>query len=592
MQTNRIQGLLAVVVSLSLAACAGVPARNGEAPVEASVRLSIPDHALDVLPMEYLLAAEFALREDNLDRAAEAYLEAAQASEQPEIARRATRVNLAAQRWNDADIALQRWRELGGEDGSEILQAQAVLALGQGNADHAVAYLVALLDAGGVAPTRLAGSAIDAAPDRGLALQVLDRLAQSPDLADDSTVLIGMSQLAQQLERNETADVLADRAVERLPDAPEVWFWRARLFNAHGDAEQARQVLERAVALHPDNPDIRRTYAVLLKTEFGDAEAAARALAELPADDETLALRAAYAIEADDYAQVGEVQQALEALPEPRPAGRMLLIGGLAEARAEQVRETGGEAASAQVSALRERAAYWYGQVSEDDEREFLRAAQRLAVLEQQEGRIDAAIERLASLRAVADPGSDEFADSFLLESELLEREGRREQALTVLSLGVAALPDDGRLRYSRGLMHERMNRVDEALEDFRTLVESDPDNPIYLNAYGYTLTDRTDRHEEALVMIERALAMQPDDIATIDSMGWVLHRLGRHEEALIFLEQAFEEQPDAEIGAHLGEVLWVLGRRDEARTIWRQAQQDDPNHSVLKATLERFQPW
>ncbi len=589
MQTNRIPRPLAFAASLLLVACAGSQPRE---PVEApQAQLSIPEHALDALPMEYLLAAEFALREENLDAAAEAFLNAALVSEDVGIARRATRVNLAAQRWQDADRALRRWRELGGGEGNEILQTEAVLALGQGDADRAVAYLLALLTQGGMPATRLAGSALEAAPDRGLALLTLERIAESPDLADDSSVLIGLSQLALQLERNDIAHALAERATERLPEASEVWFWRARLANAEGDPELARRVLAQAVELSPDDPDVRRTYAVLLKNELGDVEAAARALADLPPDDDTLALRAAYAIEAEDYRQVAEVQRALETMPLPHPSGRLLLIGGLAEARADQVLEIG-EAGEEQARRLRERAATWYEQVGEDDEQEYERALQRLAVLDQQAGRIDQAIERLAAVREVADPGSDAFADSFLLESELLEREDRRDEALAALNLGLAALPDDERLRYSRGLLHERMDQVSAALEDFRTLHETDPDNPVYLNAYGYTLADRTERFEEALVLIERALSIQPDDVATVDSMGWVLYRLGRNDEALDYLHRAYEAQPDAEIGAHLGEVLWVTGEHDQARAIWRAVQDSDPDHSVLKATLERFKPW
>jgi tetratricopeptide (TPR) repeat protein len=213
-------------------------------------------------------------------------------------------------------------------------------------------------------------------------------------------------------------------------------------------------------------------------------------------------------------------------------------------------------------------------------------------VLDQQAGRIDDALGRIQALRDHVDPDSDAFADSFLLEAELLDRDGQTERALAALETGMAALPDVPRLQYARGLMRERLDLIDGALADFQALVESEPDNPVYLNAFGYTLSDRTDRHEEALVLIERALALNPDDAATIDSMGWVLYRLGRNEEALSHLRRAYEQQDDGEIAAHLGEVLWVTGRRDEAREIWRKAQRQAPDNRVLNATIERFDPW
>ena len=47
-----------------------------------------------------------------------------------------------------------------------------------------------------------------------------------------------------------------------------------------------------------------------------------------------------------------------------------------------------------------------------------------------------------------------------------------------------------------------------------------------------------------------------------MDSMGWVLYRLGRNKEALDYLQRAFALRPDAEIAAHLGEVLWATASR------------------------------
>src|SRR5690606_20298667 len=142
--------------------------------------------------------------------------------------------------------------------------------------------------------------------------------------------------------------------------------------------------------------------------------------------------------------------------------------------------------------------------------------------------------------------------------AELLDRADRPADSLAVLDAAVQSVPTDERLLYARGLMRERVGRVDDALADFKALVDANPDNPVYINAYGYTMADRTSRHDEALVLIERALSLNPDDIATIDSLGWVLFKLKQLDEAIVHLRRAYAEQPDGEIAAHLGEALWV----------------------------------
>ena len=109
------------------------------------------------------------------------------------------------------------------------------------------------------------------------------------------------------------------------------------------------------------------------------------------------------------------------------------------------------------------------------------------------------------------------------------------------------------------------------------------------LNALGYTLTDLTDRHDEAETLIRRAYQLQPNEASIVDSMGWVAYRQGRLDEALRFLGRAWELDRNPEIAAHLGEVLWFSDRREEALSIWREGADIDPDNAVLRETLERL---
>jgi len=91
--------------------------------------------------------------------------------------------------------------------------------------------------------------------------------------------------------------------------------------------------------------------------------------------------------------------------------------------------------------------------------------------------------------------------------------------------------------------------------------------------------------------LIERAFAQTPEDPAVIDSMGWVMYRLGRLPEAREYLEKAYSKTQDAEIAAHLGEVLWALGERDAALALWNKARGEHPGNRILEDTVRRFAP-
>ncbi len=135
----------------------------------------------------------------------------------------------------------------------------------------------------------------------------------------------------------------------------------------------------------------------------------------------------------------------------------------------------------------------------------------------------------------------------------------------------------------------EKIDRLDILERDLRDILAVDPQNAHALNALGYTLADRTDRHQEALGYIEQALALLPDDGAVLDSMGWVQYRLGNHAKALEYLRRAYQQHPDAEIAAHLSEVLWVTGQREEAMRIWRDASNKEPDNPHLLRVQNQF---
>ena len=102
-------------------------------------------------------------------------------------------------------------------------------------------------------------------------------------------------------------------------------------------------------------------------------------------------------------------------------------------------------------------------------------------------------------------------------------------------------------------------------------------------------MTDQTDRHEEALVLIQRALEIKPDEPAYIDSLGWVNYRLENYPEAIEHLRRALSLFQNDEVAAHLGEALWVSGDQAEAMKVWESALEIAPESKILKEVIDKF---
>jgi tetratricopeptide (TPR) repeat protein len=96
-------------------------------------------------------------------------------------------------------------------------------------------------------------------------------------------------------------------------------------------------------------------------------------------------------------------------------------------------------------------------------------------------------------------------------------------------------------------------------------------------------------RLEEAKALIEKALVITPNDPYILDSLAWALFRMGRLDESLKTFQTAYKTRADAEIGTHMGEVLWQMNRKDEAIQAWREAQMINADNSTLLETLKRL---
>jgi tetratricopeptide (TPR) repeat protein len=216
----------------------------------------------------------------------------------------------------------------------------------------------------------------------------------------------------------------------------------------------------------------------------------------------------------------------------------------------------------------------------------YLDARIRIVALLAERDRMDEARNLLSALRAEL---PDQHKRLYQVEGEILRGAGEGEEAIRVLGVALEAFPGDFDLLYLRAMTAETLGQIDSVEDDLHAILERDPANVDALNALGYILADRTDRYEEAYVYIQRALALNPQSNAILDSMGWVLYRLGDYKGAIKYLRHSLEIKQDHEVSAHLGEVLWVSGEREEAINVWEQALELFPEDKLLLDVMKRF---
>lgn len=561
------------LVVLSMAGCASlqgrsdVVSRTSPQPL-ARVDLPAPDPDHDLLTQ--MLAGELALSDSDLKGASQAYGKAMVVSKDPDVAGKATALAIATHDPNAAQNAINRWQALGAS-ASQLAQARAELAIEQGKTDEARHQLSTLLASGDKDAWRMFGRVLIGSRDPALAANLLESLATPDKLPADPKAWLAMSQLGEQLGRHIYAQQIADGAMKRFGTA-ETYAWAAQLKLDNGDKTGGLTLLREAQGRDPTNIGLRITYASLLG-QSGQYAQATQLLEKGPQNAQTYAMRAALAANAKDDKTLAEVYKQLTQAPANVRDSSAYLLGQLAE-----------------VLDRKEEALKWYDQVPDDDDHAF-DADLRSAILLQSLGRSAEAHQQLAEMQTDYLDQPAQLRRAYEVDADLYMREKRHSEAINAYTHALQVVPDDPDLLYGRGLAYAEMGKIDLAVGDFRRLLQIKPNDIDASNALGFTLADANRDLPEAEKLISMARAAKPNDPSIADSWGWLQYRLGNLNQAAEVLRSAWQSGKDADVGVHLGEVLWKEGQREQAQHIFDEVRRIDPHNANLQETIKRLQP-
>jgi tetratricopeptide (TPR) repeat protein len=550
--------------------CASPQRQSGETPADAAVppRAETRAEPTSEEVMYRVFAGEYLGAEGDLEGAVGEYLEAAIASDDPEIARRATRVAFAAEAWQQAAMASDRWALLEPDNVSAHESAAAAM-LRVGDYFGAEYHIMRILDLmeDSTEGWLLVSGLLAGSGDPKLADETLEQILSQRDNASAGDVYYARSQLAVRAGNLQQAFELARQAVEANPQRVEFLTWAGRLALNLKLPDTGLEYIRRAWQRDPEDHDLALAYADLL-ARTGDPDGARRIMSEMKQTPDVMLSRILFEIAAADREAAAALFETFDAMEFGDPEEKAYF-----------------QAQAAEALDYRRRAIELYGRITTGDR--ALGASIRRAELLALDGDMGQAREELRELRL----GADELAieESWLAEARILREVGEMDQAFEVLDEAVQQIPHSIPVLYTRGLMAAELGWVELAERDLRVILGQQPENAAALNALGYTLADQTERYDEAEALIRQAYILQPNEPSIIDSMGWIAYRQGRLDEAEQFLRKAWRLDRNPEIAAHLGEVLWQSGKQDEAVKIWREGQAVDSGNPVLLDTLERL---
>jgi len=578
---------IALTASLILGACAQAPvAPDAPAVAPAAAAQPLPKVVTRIPPARVvplprvelseallfkLTLAEIAAQRGQPHVAVPAFLEVARETQDPRVARRAAEIAWNARFLPAALEAATLWLQA---DPESMRAQQTVIALlvNQSRLDDAIPHLEKWLDGDEQRTGQnfmQISTLVAAHKDKAAILQLMRTLAgRHPTVPEAS---LAVAQAAWNAGDFPAALDAARNALKLRPGWELAALFQAQALQRNSAAE-AIGFLEDFVKTYPDARDARLNYARLLVSARRFPEARKQfdvLLGEAPQNAEIAMAVATLSMQARDYvAAEAQLRRALEINPKDPDAVRLYL----GQVNEELKRD--------------DEALKWYSSITHGAQ--FVPAQARYAGVLAKQGKLAAARNYLQSVNA---GDAQQRTQLILAEANLLRDVNAYQEAFDFLSQAVARSPDAPDLLYDHAMAAEKVDRVDILEANLRKVIKMRPDHAHAYNALGYTLADRNQRLPEAHDLIETAHKLAPEDPYILDSLGWVLHRLGQNQEALVHLQRSYELRPDAEISAHFGEVLWVLGRQAEAQKIWADALREHSGNELLKNTVKRLAP-
>lgn len=354
------------------------------------------------------------------------------------------------------------------------------------------------------------------------------------------------------------------RFLVNQPGYADAWRLLAGAHQAAGDTPAAIAALTEFLALEPGASDVRTSLAQLLERAGRWREAAAEWARLGDAQPENASFRLFRATALANAGEVGAARAVLTALTAEQPDhGLAWYLLSQVELREGRLDEAG-------------RAASRFAEIAPGDPRALLARAD-----------VAAARGDYADVIAIVRPRVDTPLEGDLTNgvhgrlagtlAGALQEQGDEAGAVAVMEAASGRAPADGDLVYNLGTAYERAERYDDAERTFRGLIAQEPDHANALNYLGYMLADRDQKLDEALGLVQRALAIEPDNPSFLDSLGWVYFRLGRFDDARPPLEKAAAEMRSASVvQGHLGDLYFQLRQYRQAADAYDRALAGD----------------
>jgi len=574
---------LSFISVLLLSSCAVVESEKTESTETISVEIQSTEQkeksdlppvevktAIDPDVMYLLLAAELAMQRGQYGLAYEAYMELTKRVKDPKFAELAAKLALQIKDSRKTDDAVSAWMN---QEPKNITakKVAALNALRGKDKKAAVKALTALLSAESenFENTLLELSSVLQKEGKEKSIyDVLETLSTKTS-THKPVIYFVQSLLAMQMKNNVQAEKKIEQTLALQPDWEHPLLIQAQLAIMANDLNHAKTLLNSAILKHPNNLAFKKLLAQTLIKAI-EYEAAAELyqtlVTQLPKEGENYIALALINLQMNRDANAETILKTLAEQPEWNSQASFYL--GKIEEKRNNI-----DAAIALFDKV-------------NDANFSLEAGMSTINLLAKARKFDEVEKRLDILRQKFPQQKLRIT---LMQASLYNQQNQAQKAFDLLSSVLLEMPDEKDLLYTRALIAEHLGKINVLETDLKKILLKDPNNAEALNALGYTLLNDSSRYKDAEKYLQRAIKLQPEEPAIMDSFGWLQFKLGNYPQAIKYLQAAYEKLNSGEIAAHLCEVLWIMGQKNDSQKLFDEAIKIAPEDADLLNFKKHF---
>ena len=187
-------------------------------------------------------------------------------------------------------------------------------------------------------------------------------------------------------------------------------------------------------------------------------------------------------------------------------------------------------------------------------------------------------------------PASKQFQSNYMIQfltGLILNQTDNKISAIPFYERALVLNPDSRNAMHNLAILYDTIKSWTRSDSLYRILIATDTTDAQAFNNFAYSLAERNEQLNFALELSRKAVQLVPESAAYLDTMGWILFRIGNNTMALDYIKQSIEiENDNAIVLEHLGDVYKANNNISDAKIYWKKAFNINPENEELEKKL------